>query len=362
MVYKALKKEVVKRFTTPKDPASFSSASKLKKHYFKKTEIKHIEDALESVDAYTKHKPFQRKFPRRKTQTWGIDKQWQMDLIDMQPFKKYNKGYSYIMVAIDVFSRYAFAQPLPSKKGSDVVAAFKKMTVKRRPKYVQTDKGKEFLNKEFQNHLKKNNISFFTGEDDDIKCALAERFNSTLQGKMWRYFTHNNTYTYIDVLQDLVDSYNHTHHTTLGGRPVDVNRDNSDRLFHRLYDKITPRDLKRRTPRPLLKANSKVRILKKKKTFNRGYEPNWTEEIFSVTKPDSIKGYSLKDEMNEEIKGWFYPKQVQKVAVTPRKRYAIEKILQFRGKGKKKEALIKWKGYGDKFNSWEPASEIEKWM
>lgn len=360
MVYKTLKKETLKHFTTPKDPASFTSASKLKKHYFKNTNIDHIEDALQSTDAYTKHKPFKRKFPRRKTQTFGIDKQWQMDLIDMQPFRKYNQGHSYIMVAIDVFSRYAFAEPLKSKKGADVLEGFKKMTLKRSPAYLQTDKGKEFLNKTFQDYLESRGISFFTGEDDDIKCALAERFNSTLQGKMWRYFTHNNTYTYIDVLPDLVHSYNHTFHKTIGGRPVDVNADNADRLFYRLYEKPNLKEWKKKKT-PLLKSGDKVRIIKKKKTFNRGYEPNWSEEILEVNRVDAQRGYNVEDAMREVLKGWFYPQQVQKVKVSPRKRYAIEKILKYRGKGNKREALVKWKGYGDKFNTWEPVSNIKKW-
>ena len=62
--------------------------------------------------------------------------------------------------------------------------------------------------------------------------------------------------------------------------------------------------------------------------------------------------------LKEEIKGWFYPQQVQKVKVNPRKRYTIEKILKYHGKGSKKEALIKWIGYGEKFNTWEPYKNL----
>ena len=365
MVYKALKKDAVRHFTSVRDPASFSSASKLRKHYFKKTALRHVEDELQSVDAYTKHKPYKRRFPRRKTQTWGIDKQWQLDLIEMLPFKKYNKGYSYIMVAIDVFSRYAFAEAIKSKEGKSVTKAFKTMIKERCPLYVQTDKGKEFLNKHFKDLMKERGITFFTGENSDIKCSLAERFNSTLQSKMWRYFTHANTYTYIDVLQDLVHSYNNTFHDTLRGRPVDVNRDNADRLFYHLYEGVSPEDLKRKEKQEEevpIKKGQKARILRTKKTFNRGYEPNWTEEIFTVKNPDYVRGYELEDALREPIKGWFYRQQVQKVKVSPRKRYTVEKILKYRGKGSKREALIKWKGYGDKFNSWEPVKNIGKWI
>ena len=183
------------------------------------------------------------------------------------------------MVAIDVFSRFAFAEAIKSKQGKEVTEAFKSMIKERTPLYIQTVKGKEFLNKHFQNLMKKRGITFFTGENSDIKCSLAERFNSTLQSKMWRYFTHKNTYTYIDVLQDLVYSYNHTFHQTLRGRSVDVNSDNADRRFYHLYERVSPETLKRKEKLEKdvpIKKGQKAPILRTKKTFNRGYEPSWT--------------------------------------------------------------------------------------
>lgn len=278
MVDKALKKEALRHFTTMRDPASFTSASTLKKHYFKKASLKQVEEVL------------QEEVSRCKTQTWGIDKQWQMDLIDMQQFKKHNGGYAYIMVAIDVFYRFAFAQPLKKKTGEAVTEAFKTMTIKRAPMYLQTDKGKEFLNSTFQKYLKDQGISFFAGEEDDIKCALAERMNATLQGKMWKYFDHANTYNYVDVLQDLIHSYNHTFHTTLAGRPVDVNQANSDRLFYRLYEKVNLKELKQREKQTLLKPGTKVRVLKKRKAFNRGYGPTGGRKYSQSRQPITSEG------------------------------------------------------------------------
>ena len=355
MGYSSLKKNIIRTYTDPTQPASFTSSSKIQKQKFHHTPLKKIKSALENIDAYTKHKSYTRKFPRLKTVTGGIDKQWQLDLIDMQAFSKANKGYKHILVGIDVFSRFGFAEPIKSKKGEDIVEAFKKMTQKRQPKYVQTDKGKEFLNSLFQKYLKYKKIHFFTSENEDIKCSLAERFNGTLQGKMWKFFTHTNTFKYIDVLQDLVKSYNDTKHATLNIAPSEVNEHNSESLFYKLYEKPQSKPHKGRS----LKVGDKVRILEKKKTFNRGYEPNWTEEMFTVYKVNQ-NTYSLKDLMGEEIKGRFYPQEVQKVFVSPQKKFYVEKILKSRGKGKKKEVLVKWKGYSDKFNTWEPHSEITK--
>lgn len=356
MAHKALKKDVLRFYTDPEQPGSFTSVSKLQRHHFKKTKKKNIEQALEDVDAYTRHKPYKRRFPRRKTQTWGIDKQWQLDLIDMREFSKENKGYQYILAGIDVFSRYGFGQPVKSKRADDVTEAFKKMSKERKPQQIQTDKGKEFVNKIFKKHCENQDINFFTGENDDVKCALAERFNSTIQGKMWRCFSHFNNYKWVDLLPDLVKSYNLTYHKTLGAAPSDINKNNSEVLFYRLYDQPQ----KKEVPVLKLKKKNQVRMLKTKKTFNRGYEPNWTEEIYTVDGV-SPKGYHLKDLLGEEIKGSFYEPEVQKVQARHGRRYDIEKIVKYRGKGKRREAFIKWKGYGDKFNTWEPVKNIGKW-
>jgi len=85
------------------------------------------------------------------------------------------------------------------------------------PKYamLQTDREKEFLNWKFQSMLKRHNIYFYTSENYDIKAAVIERYNRTLKTKMYKYFTFKNT-SYIDVLQDVVDSYNSTHHRSIG--------------------------------------------------------------------------------------------------------------------------------------------------
>ena len=237
------------------------------------------------------------------------------------------------MVSIDVFSRFAFAQAIKSKKGQDVIEAFKAMMGESSPMYFQTDK--EFINKQFQDHLMKRGITFSTLENSNIKCSLAERFDSTLQGKMWRYFTHYETYTYIDVLQDLVHSYNYTFHRALGGHPEHINSSDTDRLFYHLYK------LEEEAP---IKKGQKTRMLIIKKTFNRGYEPNWTEEIFTVKRPDYIRGYGLEDTMKEAI-------NVQKVKFVPRKRYTIEKILKYLGTGD-----------SDKFNTWGLVKNIRNWI
>ena len=101
---------------------------------------------------------------------------------------------------------------------------------------LQSDKGTEYKNVQFQSLLKEYDIRFYTSENDDIKTAIGERFNRMLKTWMYRYFTHSKSFRYIDVLQDLVYSYNHTHHRSIGMEPAKVNPKNEQRgrqkLFH----------------------------------------------------------------------------------------------------------------------------------
>ena len=100
---------------------------------------------------------------------------------------------------------------------------------------VQGDKGSEFLNSTFRAMLKRRDIKFYTSENEDIKAAVIERFNRSLKTKLFCYFTAKNTRRYVDVLDDLLHSYNHTYHRSIGMTPAEVNVDNEDLVRARLY-------------------------------------------------------------------------------------------------------------------------------
>ena len=100
---------------------------------------------------------------------------------------------------------------------------------------VQSDKGTEFLNTAFQSMTKRYDMKFYTSENEGIKAAVVERFNRTLKTKMYRYFTAKNTRRYVDVLPDLLHSFNHTYHRSIGMAPVEVDDTNEDLISARLY-------------------------------------------------------------------------------------------------------------------------------
>ena len=117
----------------------------------------------------------------------------------------------------------------------------------------------------------------------------------------------------------------------------------------------------RRQTVPAFQVGDEVRITKAKGTFQKGYEQNWTEEVFKVARVNTVLSpsmYSLVEEDGTPIKGTFYAQELQKVEVRERDVYRIE-VIRTRGRGHNKEFLVKWAGWPDKYNSWIRASTIQ---
>ena len=268
----------------------------------------------------------------------GIDKIWAADLADMTAFKDYNDGYTFLLLVIDTFSKYGWIIPLKNKKGGTVADALKDIFEKRKPEKLWTDKGTEFKNKNV-----KKLIEIYSTENEE-KSSIAERWIRTMKEKMFKYFTDNNTYKYIDVLPDLVEDYNNTVHSSTKLTPIDASKKKNElTVWRNLY----PDRYKTSRLNPKFSVGDEVRITKKKKDFEKGYTTRWTEEIFTIkeireTNPIT---YKLEDLQGEEIKGTFYEPELQK---TKQQIYRIEKVIE-KEKGR---SFVKWKGYSDKFNSW----------
>ena len=174
-----------------------------------------IKEWLMKQDAYTLHKPIRRRFRRNRVIVGGIDEQWQMDLADMQSRQKFNDGYRYLLVCIDVFSKYAWVVPLKDKTGLSLVDAFKIILANgRKPEKIITDQGTEFFDKRFKALLKDEDIELYNTYNE-TKASVVERLIRTLKTRMWRYFTAKKTMRYMDMLPDLVYSYNHTIHRSI---------------------------------------------------------------------------------------------------------------------------------------------------
>ena len=307
----------------------------------------------------TLHKPIRINFPTNKVLVWNIDDQWQCDLADMSSKSEYNDGHTFILTCIDCFSKYAWAIPIMDKRADSIIDALKIILKSgRKPKRLQTDKGTEFLNGKVQAFLREHGIQLFTTQSDK-KASIVERFNRTMKGRTYKYFTAKNTYRYVDVLQSLVDGYNNTYHRSIKMKPIAVRKRHEMLIRQRLYGQrpkrgkvIKPVDHRARKKTYKYMVGDLVRIIKKRLTFARGYLPNWSEEIFIVYNRKNFKEpfYYLRDFNGEDIKGGFYEKELQLVQDSGE--YRIEKVLRRKRVNGKQLHLVQWKGWPSKFNSW----------
>lgn len=331
----------------PSSTGGFGGVSRLA-HAAGKT-LSQARQWLSGEDAYTLHKPIREKFRRRKVFVVGVDQLWQIDLVDLSSLARYNDGFKFLLTVIDCFSRYAFAVPLKNKASTSVRHAFARTIETRRPVYVQSDKGREFLNAIFLQFLKENGIIHYTSENDDIKCALVERFNRTLKTKMWRYFTYKRTLRYLDVLQDLVDSYNNTKHSTIKMAPSEVDYSNEQQVLEEIYGDTSTRS----NAKWKFEIDDKVRISESRMVFKKAYKQRWSMEIFKVTNrlPTDPPTYEIEDYSGEPIKGKFYAEELQKVTKQDDV-FIVESVLKTRRYNGKVQYLVRWVGYPPKFDSW----------
>ena len=157
-----------------------------------------------------------------------------------------------------------------------------------------------------------------------------------------------------------MESYNKAYHRSIGTAPERVTQTNAQEILHRLYGK----DFVKRSAqvRFKFKVGDKVRISKKKGTFEKGYLPNWTEEVFSIAQrlrriPPVYRLREYDGTMMEET---FYERELQRVHQSESNMFRIEKILKIRGKGKHEEYLVRWSGWPRKYDQWLPASSLKR--
>ena len=203
--------------------------------------------------------------------------------------------------------------------------------------------------------LKENDIIRYSTHGEH-KSAVIERFNRTLKEIMWKRFTAENTRNWIDMIDKLISNYNNRVHSTIGMTPVKASlKKNEEITIQNTLSKT------RRIPKSKakFKVADKVRISRIKGTFEKGYLPNWSEQVYIID--DVLKTtpvtYKIKDSLNEIITGSFYEQELQK---TNQEVYRVEKVLRKKKIDGVEYALVKWSGYSDKFNEWIPMTDTKK--
>eukprot|EP00794_Sanderia_malayensis_P017879 gene17879-biopygen15311 len=288
---------------------------------FERLTWKQLQEWKRQQNLYTKYKPVRKRFLRRPYRLFGPNRIWEADLLDMSEFASRNRRVHFLLVVVDQFTKKLFVAPCKQKNQTDVLDAFRDIFERQtmsRPRIIYSDNGKEFLNSAVSPYLKSIRIQHITTNDSSIKGAIVERANETLKRKLVKIASLHNG-KYLEHLQNIVLGLNNSVHTTtrLAPNAVDPVTVNTARI--NIEKSIVPRQKKhalwdKRTRRPLLHVGDWARIRKGHKTFRRGFQQGFTDELFQVTDVDTHDlppVYKLHDLRQEPVIGTFqYPELV----------------------------------------------------
>jgi transposase InsO family protein len=305
---------------------------------------------------YELHAPARKNYLRRTTVLKGLNDLWQADLIDVSSYSKENGGVNFILVVMDCFSKKCFATPVKRKTSLNMKNALSQAISTLNngvsPKHLQTDDGKEFFNNSVSDLLSRLTINHYSTKSV-TKAAMVERLIRTLKGNIWKYFTLRGSHRWLDILPEVVTKYNNTIHSVTKMKPNQISKKHEAILLQR-YRQRTLGHLRSKSMKVKFKKGDHVRISKYKSVFEKGYTPNWSSEIFTITSVQRTTPptYKLKDFEGQHIDGSFYNEELQKVSFP--NAYLVEKIVRRKGN----RVLVKWYGFPHSKNTWENATNI----
>lgn len=301
----------------------------------------HIDEKLVLINEL--HRQVRRKFPRRKIIVKGLFESLEIDLVDMQKFSRENSGFKYYLAAICTFSKVGFCRPIHTKSAGDVTEAMESILkeIKKRGKqnivsHCSHDSGKEFLNKQFRQLMEKYGINQFVTKSE-IKSSIVERWNRTIKNKLYRKFSYNFSYKWVDILPKVVKEYNNTRHSTIKMAPNEVTHENAPLLLKSVYNYT------KYFKKPRFKVGDLVRTSKKWKIFQRSFHVTHTYEVFRIKKIQLTfpLTYILEDLQGNLIEGAFYSEELQEAKTDL---YLVEKIKKTKKPG---FVEVKWLGISE---------------
>ena len=247
-------------------------------------------------------KPPKKYYATNKTDVYFIDDIWSLDILDLKDYgSENNRGYRYVLVVIDNFSKYGWTIPLKNKNAITIKDSFENILIssKRKPNLIESDRGKEFYNNIFQDFLNKNNIKLYS-RNTELGAVFAERFNRTIRDLIKKIVFEEGDGKWIDVLPKITKQYNNRIHSSIKLTPKQASlKKNEGYVYKNLLDK-------RKKIKPKYEINDLVRTADLKKTFSKGDTTNWSYKLYKITEivNDTIPAYKiddLKERYNEAL-------------------------------------------------------------
>ena len=247
-------------------------------------------------------KPPKKNYITNKTNVYHIDDIWSLDILDLKDYgPENNRGYRYVLVVIDNFSKFGWTIPLKNKNAQTIRDSFENILIssKRKPNLIETDRGKEFYNNIFQDFLNKNDIKLYS-RNTSLGAVFAERFNRTIRDLLKKVVFERGDANWIDVLPAIRKQYNNRIHSSTKLTPIQANlKKNESFVYKNLLDK-------RNKIKTKYQINDLVRVADLKKTFSKGDTNNWSYKLYKITEiiNDTLPSYhidNLQERYNEAL-------------------------------------------------------------
>ena len=220
-----------------------------------------------------------------------IDDIWSIDLADMIDYKiSNNKGFRYIFIVIDNFSKFLWAIPLKNKYSQTITNEFSNIlsTSKRKPLKIESDRGSEFYNSIFQNFLKSKNIQHYSRYTDKGP-SIAERVIRTVHNLLKKPVLEKGNADWLSELSSITQNYNNTIHSSTKMTPNQASKkSNKRKVYSNLRDDRQKQRLK-------YKLGQLVRTADIKRVFSKGDSTNYSYKLYTLTEiiHDTIPSYRL---------------------------------------------------------------------
>ena len=225
-----------------------------------------------------------------------------LDILDLKDYgPDNNRNFRYVLIVIDNFSKFGWTVPLKNKNAETIKDSFENILIssKRKPNLIESDRGKEFFIKIFQDFLNKNNIKLYS-RNSSFGSVFAECFNPTIRDLLKKIVSEQSDAKWIDILQTIPRQYNNRVHTSTKLSPKDASfKENEGYAYKNLLDKT-------KKIKPKFQKNNLVRTAGLKKTFSKGDTTNWSYKLYKSTETinDTIPSYkidNLPERYNEAL-------------------------------------------------------------
>ena len=243
-----------------------------------------------------------KSYPTNKTDVYHIDDIWSLDILDLKDYGiEHNRGYRYVLVTIDNFSKYGWTVRLKNKNAQTIKDSFENILVssKRKPNLIESDRGKEFYNNIFQDFLNKNNIKLYS-RNSSCGAVFAEKINRTIRDLLKKIVFEQGDANWVDILPTITKQYINKVHSSTKLTPLQASLEtNEGFVYKNLIDKGNK-------IKPKYEIGDLVRTADLKKTFSKGDTTNWSYKLYKITEivMDTIPSYkinNLPERYNESL-------------------------------------------------------------